>query len=151
MDVVIIVQVIKNNFLYFSDDLTIWLRSYENRLRKLQIQKQVELLNRLTSLKGYFYKTSGFVPRGLYGPMRGGGSFQGRFLLEGGGTILQNSYKPSQDLEKLHCKGEAYRFSGQRVLTVQIYRQTQILLICIGYMKVLYDLTCIGLGSNRLI
>ncbi len=34
------------------------------------------------------------------------------FSWEGGGTIPQNSYKPSRAYEKLPCKGEPDRFSG---------------------------------------
>ena len=42
-----------------------------------------------------------------------GGIFsRGYIFRDSGGTLPQNSYKPSQDLqEKLHCKGESYRFS----------------------------------------
>ena len=35
---------------------------------------------------------------------------RGEFFRKGGGTLPQNSYKPS--VEKLHCKEEPYRFTG---------------------------------------
>ena len=50
-----------------------------------------------------------------------GGNF---FSWEGCDTLLLNSFKPSQTYEKLHRKGEPYRFRALKDPSVQTDRRT---------------------------
>ena len=73
------------------------------------------------------YYTSGYVPKVLQGQAKAGG---GQFLQRRSWCpFSSNSYKPSQDLCKLHSKEEPYRFSGQRDHSVETHRSCYYFLI----------------------